>query len=80
MKHSVTKFTSLEAALKELEPFIKNGLHLKLGKPFNQFGEMRSREMLANWFICAALNFEYETKQYSFTSDPDGGDYIFTYS
>ena len=74
MKHSVTKFTSLEAALKELEPFIKNGLHLKSGKPFNQFGEMRSREMLANWFICAALNFEYETKQYSFTSDPDGGD------
>ena len=74
MKHSVTKFKSLEVALKELEPFIKNGAHLQSGKPFPQFGDMRSREMLANWLISATLNFEYKTKQYSFTSDPDGGD------
>ena len=74
MKHSVTEFISLEVALKELEPFIKNGFHLKSGKSFNQFDGMRSREMLANWFICAALNFEYKTKQYFFTSDPGGGD------
>lgn len=74
MKHSVTKFKSLEVALKELEPFIKNGTHLESGKPFAQFGDMRSREMLANWLISATLNFEYKTTQYSFTSDPDGGD------
>lgn len=74
MKHSVTKFKSLEIALKELEPFIKDGTHLQSGKPFPQFGDMRSREMLANWLISAVLNFEYDTTQYSFTSDPDGGD------
>lgn len=74
MKHSVTKFKSLELALKELEPFIKNGAHLQSGKPFAQFGNMRSREVLANWLISATLNFEYKTIQYSFTSDPDGGD------
>lgn len=74
MKHSVTKFKSLEVALKELEPFIKNGTHLESGKPFAQFGDMRSREALANWVISAILNFEYQTDQYSFTSDPSGGD------
>lgn len=74
MKHSVTKFKSLEIALKELELFIKDGAHLKSGKPFAQFGELRSRELLANWLISAALNFEYNTTQFSFTSDPDGGD------
>ena len=74
MKHSVTKFKSLEIALKALEPFIKDGAHLQSGKPFAQFGNMRSREMLANWLISATLNFEYKTTQYSFTSDPNGGD------
>jgi len=74
MKHSVTKFKSLEIALKELEPFIKDGAHLQSGKSFAKFGDMRSRELLANWLISASLNFEYKTIQYSFTSDPDGGD------
>ena len=74
MKHSVTKFTNLETALKELEPFIEDGAHLQSGKPFIQFGDMRSREMLANWLISAKLNFENKTDQYSFTSYPDGGD------
>jgi hypothetical protein len=74
MKHSVTKFKSPEVALKELEPFIKNGTHLESGKRFTQFGDMLSREMLVNWLISATLNFEYKTTQYSFTSDPDGSD------
>ncbi len=48
MKYSVTRFKSLTAALKELEPLIRNGEHLQTGKAFEQFGGMRSREMLAN--------------------------------
>ena len=74
MKYPVTRFTSLKVALKELEPFIKDGAHLKSGDPFARLGDMRSREALANWLISAILNFEYQTDQYSFTSDPNGGD------
>jgi hypothetical protein len=76
MKHSVTKFTSLKVALKELKPFIKDGTHLQSGRPFTLFGGMRSREALANWLICAVLNFEYKAEKYFFTSDPTGADGI----
>ncbi|MGA8611692.1 MAG: hypothetical protein WB760_08220, partial [Xanthobacteraceae bacterium] len=56
MKHRVTRFKSLAVALKELEPYIRNGEHLQTGKPFKRFGAMRSREALANWLMCAAAN------------------------
>jgi hypothetical protein len=59
----MTRFKSLKMALKELEPFIRNGRHLATGRPFKQFGGMLSREVLANW-------------QATFSSDPIGGDGI----
>jgi hypothetical protein len=31
-------------ALREIEPFIRNGEHLQAGKPFEKFGCMRSLE------------------------------------
>ena len=75
MKHPTTRFKSLAVALKEMEPFIRNGEHLQTGKPFRKFGDMRSREILANWLVCAAINAVSKGKL-TFTSDPTGGDGI----
>jgi hypothetical protein len=36
MKYPVTRFKSLAVALREIEPFIRNGVHLKTGKPFER--------------------------------------------
>ena len=76
MKQPVTRFKNLQLALKELEPFIRNGEHLQTGRPFKRFGGMRSREILANWLVCAVNNAETEAEQLTFTSDPTGGDGI----
>lgn len=76
MKHRVTKFKSLKVALKELQPFIRNGEHLRTGRPFEKFDGMRSREALANWLICVVKNFEERSERYTFASDPTGGDGI----
>jgi hypothetical protein len=76
MKLKVTHFKSAEVALKELEPFIRNGKHLYSGKPFGRFGGLRSRELLGNWLICAVLNAGRPKASYTFTSDPQGGDGI----
>ncbi len=76
MKHAVKKFKSLTVALKELEPFIRDGAHLQTGKPFKKLGDMRSREVLANWLICVVNNAEAGGERLTFTSDPTGGDGI----
>jgi hypothetical protein len=73
MKHKVTRFKSMEIGLKELEPFVRNGMHLQSGKPFEQMGGMRSREAVANWLLCAVVNHTGQ-RELSFTSDPTGGD------
>lgn len=75
MKYPVRRFKSLAVALKEIEPFVRNGEHLKTGKPFGNFGRMRSREILANWLLCAAINSATEG-ELTFSSDPIGGDGI----
>lgn len=66
----------MSIALKELEPFVRNGKHLESGKAFANFGDARSREALANWLICAAYNFAGGEELLSFTNDPTGGDGI----
>jgi hypothetical protein len=75
MKYSVKRFKSLDLALKELEPFIRNGKHLQTGKPFENFDGMRSREILANWLLCATAN-SVDGRDLTFSSDPVGGDGI----
>jgi hypothetical protein len=75
MKYAVTRFKSMELALKEIEPFVKNGAHLQSGKPFDRFGGMRSREMLANWLLCVTIN-AIDGRRLTFSSDPTGGDGI----
>ena len=77
MKYRVARFKSLKEALKQLEPFIRNGEHLQTGKPFTRFGGLRSREILANWLLCVALNFAQNGEgRLTFSSDPIGGDGI----
>lgn len=74
MKYPAKRFKSLEIALKELEPFIRNGEHLQTGKPFESFDGLRSREILANLMMCIAVNSNHEPGRLTFTSDPTGGD------
>lgn len=74
VKHRVRRFRSLAVALKELEPFIRDGEHLQTGKPFRKLGGMRSREALGNWLICVVANFECGADRFSFTTDPTGSD------
>jgi hypothetical protein len=76
MKHKTKRFKDLAVALKELEPFIRNGRHLQSGRPFKNFGGMLSREVLANWLMCVAANAEYGDTRMTFTSDPVGSDGI----
>ena len=45
------------------------------GKPFKNFGNARSRELLANWLICAVANIG-QPERMTFGSDPTGGDGI----
>jgi hypothetical protein len=81
MKYPIVKFKSLEVALKELEPFVRNGNHLSTGRPFRKFGGMRSREALANWLLCVALNEDRpDGRCFTFTSDPLGSDGLIVYS
>ena len=75
MKYQVRRFKSLELALKEIEPFVRNGAHLQTGKPFRQLGDMRSREVLANWLLCVTIN-AVNGQKLTFSSDPIGGDGI----
>lgn len=76
MKYKVTHFKSPQVALKELEPFIRDGRHLYTGKPFERIGELRSRELVGNWLICAVLNAGRPTAPFTFTRDPQDGDGI----
>lgn len=75
MKYPVTRFKSMEVALKEIEPFVRDGAHLQTGKPFKQLGGMRSREVLANWLLCATIN-AVDKRELMFSSDPIGSDGI----
>jgi hypothetical protein len=77
MRVAVRQFKSLAIGLKELEPFVKDGRHLRSGPPFKSIG-LRSREAFANWLLCAVGNYESGTERLMFSSDPLGGDGIIT--
>jgi hypothetical protein len=76
MKYRTIRFTDLKAALKEIEQFVRDPQHLQTGKPVKQFGNLRPRELLTNWLMCAACNYECGSDRLTFTSDPTGGDGI----
>ena len=75
MKYPVTRFKSMDVALKEIEPFVKDAAHLQSRKPFTKFGGMRSREIVANWLLCATIQ-AVDKRELLFYSDPIGGDGI----
>ncbi|MFG1357328.1 hypothetical protein [Xanthobacter pseudotagetidis] len=58
-----------------MEPFIRDGTHLRTGRPFKRLGGMRSREALANWLLCVTVN-AVDQRKLTFSSDPTGGDGI----
>jgi len=74
VRYMTRRFKNLKLALKELQPFV-NGRHLLSGRGFKQFHGMLPREMLANWLVCAAYNFD-QGARLTFCSDPIGGDGI----
>ena len=76
MKYEVTRFKDLTIGLKAIEHFVRDGKHLLTGKPFQQFGNMRSREVLGNWLMCAVINAQTGNDSHIFTSDPQGSDGI----
>jgi hypothetical protein len=67
----VRRFKSMKIALSELGRYLYQR-HLYSGPPFKQLHGLRSREALANWLVCAALNHESRRERYSFTSDQAG--------
>jgi hypothetical protein len=73
MNHPVAFFKSLEIALKELEQFVRDDTLLLKGDPLRPLGDMRPREALANWLLCAALSAA-SGESLMFASDPTGGD------
>jgi hypothetical protein len=77
MKYPTTRFKNLQVALKELEPFVRDGRQIQTGKPLKRFGGLRPRELIANWLLCVAFNEDCESPdRLTFTTDPLGGDGI----
>jgi hypothetical protein len=77
MKYQVKRFKSLKDVLKALEPYIRNGDHLQTGPRLKGLGGLLSREVLANWLLCVAVNsVTAPPDRLTFTTDPVGGDGI----
>jgi hypothetical protein len=77
MKYPTVRFKNLKVALKEIEQFVRDPQHLQTGRPVKQFGDLRPRELLTNWLVCAAFNDECGSPdRLTFTSDPLDGDGI----
>lgn len=76
MKYAVTGIKSLQAVLKDLGPFIRDGHLIQRGQTFESMG-LNLRELLGNWLLCVAVNsVTTPPDRLSFTSDPLGGDGI----
>lgn len=75
MKYPAKRFLNLAVALKEMEPFVKDGNALRTGRPSKVFAGLRPREIWANWLLCATVSAA-EGRDFEFTTDPTGGDGI----
>lgn len=60
-------------ALKDLAQFIRDPRHLWVGKPVQQFGKLRPRELVGNWLLCVALSHG-RGESLTFTTDHAEGD------
>jgi hypothetical protein len=62
MKNPSTRFKSRKVGLKEPEQSFRYGKHFQTGRPFKRLGDLRSREILANWLICVAVNYAMKSE------------------
>lgn len=77
MKYPTRRYKDLKAALDDIAQFIRSGEQLQTGKPLKQFGNLRPRELLANWLLCVAFNHDCRApERLTFVSDPLDGDGI----
>ena len=76
MKYPTTSFELPKLALKELEPIIRNGRHLATGRPFKEFGGMRSRGDSSQLADLCCDQLSKGAERLTFSSDPIGGDGI----
>jgi hypothetical protein len=70
MKHQVRRFKSMAIALSELRQIIHSPTLLENGRPIARFGDLRPRELVANWLICVVVNFERGQEDLYFTTGP----------
>lgn len=73
MKYAAKQLKSLAVALKELEPHIRHGRSLQVGKEFKSIGQ-RPRELLGNWLLCAVGCAARGKETLAIAQDPLGGD------
>lgn len=68
---NVRRFKSMRVALTEMQRYWYRD-HLRTGREFDQLNGLRSREILGNWLIAAALNDDAGWERWSFTSERVG--------
>lgn len=73
MKHNVKSLKSIAVALKELEPYIRDGSKIKTHPEFKSI-KQRPRELLGNCLLCAVANAERVAETVQIYSDPFDGD------
>lgn len=74
MRQVVTTFKTLKTCIKELEPYVRDGNHLKTGRRFKKFGNLSSSEILGCWLLAAVLCHEAKSEKIRICTDPQGGD------
>ena len=71
MKYRVKRLKSLAVALKELEPYIRDGRKIKSHPEFKSI-KQRPRELLGNWLLCAVANADRGVETVHIYEDPFG--------
>jgi hypothetical protein len=76
-RYPAIRFGNLKLALNQIKPFIRDGRRIQSGKQLKEFGNLRPRELVANWLLCAAFNEHHKSpERLTFSSDPLSGDGI----
>ena len=73
MRYNVTQIRDLSAVLRDIAPNIANPKTLHVGRKYTNFS-LLPREVLANWLVCAVMNFADRRDSWTFADDPTGGD------
>ena len=73
---ATTHFKSVQAALRELEPIVRNPHLLASGRASTKFAQ-RPREILGNWLFCAVANFERGRDEILFGDQKDCDGVVF---